>query len=206
MKEGVKLANYCGECAHLDLKNKERYTSKDRYYCDKRGRYCELTDSSCYNFLKDPSRLEDRGSYRPSGCYITTIVVDILGYEDNCEILNVLRNFRETYLKLRPEYLSLLIEYDRIGPVISESIQNYNHKLNLCLLIMKKYLLPCASLIKENNFEDAIKLYEKMIINLEDFFGIQDIYTKVDYDTIDINNIGKGRIRVLNKHSQLVNN
>ena len=38
------MEEYCGYCAWLDEKNKERYSSLDRYYCDKRGGYHELTE------------------------------------------------------------------------------------------------------------------------------------------------------------------
>ena len=52
------------------------------------------------------------------------IVVNVLGYEDNCELLETLRSFRDNYLKLNKEYIPMLMQYDNIGPIISNNLEN----------------------------------------------------------------------------------
>lgn len=194
MKGDKIMAEYCGECAHLDWNNKERYTSRDRYYCDRCGKYVELTESSCYRFIKDPSKTKEDGGYTPSGCYITTIVCSVLGYSDNCELLETLRSFRENVLKQNVNYIPILIEYDEIGPVISEKISSKEDSYKFCLELMKNYLIPCANLINNGNFEQAVSVYQNMVFYLNDYFGLEGI-TVDENKTYDLENLGKGRIR-----------
>lgn len=192
------MAEYCGECAHLDLNNKETYTSRDRYYCNECHRYRELTEKACYSFLRNPSQGKENGGYTPSGCYLSTIIVNVLGYSDNCNLLQILRNFREKVLKVVPEYLDLLFEYDTIGPIISEKIANYENRMDLCLSITNDYIIPYSTLISKGEYIEAISLYRKMLNALKSFFKIeadfqmpsQEEISKIDYETL-----GKGRIR-----------
>ena len=124
------MAEFCGDCIHLDWNNKERYTSIDRYYCDLKGKYVETKDYSCWSYSEDKNRTKGNdNSYTPSGCYITTIVCNILAYDDNCELLTILRDFRDNYLKTNHNYIPLLLEYDKIGPLISEEINKINTKM-----------------------------------------------------------------------------
>ncbi len=191
------MAEYCGQCAHLDLKNKESYTTRDRYYCDKCHRYQELTEKACYNFLRNPSQGKETGGYTPSGCYITTIVVNTLGYDDNCTLLNILRDFRDRVLKVSPEYISILMEYDIVGPMISERIQNHPCKMSLSMALMERYLIPCVDLIKNKMYKEAIATYTEMVEMLKTLFQLKDYQspTKVDISSLDYETLGKGRIR-----------
>jgi len=187
------MADHCGNCCHLDWNNKEKYSSRDKYWCKDKKRYVEPTDTSCDYFLKDRSKPND-GGYTPSGCYITTIIVDILGYEDNCEVLNVLRNFRDNVLKTNIKYLPLLFEYDIIGPIICEYIKSEKNNEQLCLGLLKHFLIPCVNLIKENKFEEAVEVYRNLVLHLRSNYEIilTDIIIPDDYS---IEDIGKGRIR-----------
>lgn len=186
------MEEYCGYCAWLDEKNKERYSSLDRYYCDKRGGYHELTEKGCYSFMKDPEKGKKEGGYQPSGCYITTIVCEILGYDDDCELLTILRNFRDTYLKNNIEYLPILLEYDAIGPIISDNIAKRRDAYRLCLNILSNFLIPCAKDIQNGQYATAIEIYKNMVLKLKEDFTIEGISINENYD---INTVGKGRFR-----------
>lgn len=189
------MADYCGECGHLDYNNKERYTSRDRYYCNYQHKYVELTDKGCYKFMKDPSKCKSSsGSYTPSGCFITTIVCGILGYEDNCELLCILRNFRDTTLKADPKYLELLLEYDSIGPRISAEIENEANNKVLCLGLLTYFLIPCANAIKEGNIEEAVAIYKNMVVQLHDDYNLPVIKVNTN-QPYDLETLGKARIR-----------
>ena len=118
------MVKSCGECLYLDWNNKEKWTSKDRYWCRERRRYVETTDRACNYAMEDKSKNSNTGYTRAGAdCYITTMVVDILGYDDNCELLQTLRSFRENYLRTHIEYLPLLVQYDVVGPLISKYIK-----------------------------------------------------------------------------------
>lgn len=187
------MADKCGKCLNIEWDNKEKWTSVDRYWCKEKRRYVEPTDSTCYAFLEDKSQSND-GGYQPSGCYITTIIVDILGYEDNCEVLNILRNFRDTTLKANIEYLPLLFEYDQVGPIICEYIKKEKNNYRFCLGLLKHFLIPCVQAIKEEKIEDAIAIYQNMVMYLNDEFNLPIIEIKTP-ESYDLETLGKGRTR-----------
>ena len=117
-----------------------------------------------------------------------------LGYEDNCELLTVLRNFRDTTLKSNPIYFPLLIEYDIIGPIISRYISKEKNNYNFALGLMNYFLLPCANLIKNGDINGAIEAYTNMVNQLRDEFEIPH-YSVNDNMQIELEILGKGRIR-----------
>lgn len=182
----------CAKCLNLEWDNKERYTSTDRYWCKEKRKYVEPTDSSCYYFLEDKSK-STNGGYQQSGCYITTIVVNILGYADDCELLTTLRNFRDNTLKLNPDYLPILFEYDRIGPIISEYLRQQNNQ-KFCLELVQNFLIPCTKLIQEEKVEEAVETYKNMVLFLKETFEIPELVTETTVN-IDLETLGKGRIR-----------
>ena len=191
------MSQVCSQCLNLDFTNKEKYCSKDRYWCKKRHEYREPGEIICpYDFIYNPNcNKAPKDGYTPSGCYITTIVCNVLGYSDDCELLTTLRNFRDNFLKLNINYLPLLLEYDIVGPKISEEIINIPDNYNFCLNLMKNFLLPCASYINNNNFDVAINTYQNMVLYLMKKFGITHPIITTIPDNYDLNNIGKGRIR-----------
>lgn len=187
------MADKCAKCLYVEWNNKESYTSKDRYWCKEKCRYIEPTDNACYAFLEDKSKKND-GGYQPSGCYITTIIVEILGYEDNCEVLNVLRNFRDTTLKTNVDYLPLLFEYDKVGPIICEYLRKEKNNYRFCLGLLQYFLIPCVKAIKEEKNEEAINIYQNMVMYLNDEFNLPSIEIKAP-ESYDLETLGKGRIR-----------
>ncbi len=191
------MANYeeiCGHCLWLDEKNKSRWA--DEYYCNKkyRGGYHCKTDRGCRDFELDKSKVSENNP----GCYITTMVCDVLGYGDNCELLTTLRNFRENYLKTKPEYLPLLLEYDQVGPIISENIRNFSNKIDLSIHAVQKYLYPCLIAINNEHYEDAVNIYQEMVYFLKELFNIPN-YTIEVPENINLETLGKGRVRTYNK-------
>lgn len=182
----------CCDCEHLNRNDtyKDWYTQKITYKCKEKCCYKKLDDHACSSFKE----LRTTGSYTPSGCYITTIICDILGYEDNCELLTILRNFRDNTLKKDPKYLALLLEYDKIGPMISQGIHNEKNNDRFCLGLMQYFLIPCANLIKEEKIDEAVDAYKNMVMYLNDEFELPTIVIDMN-EEYDLELIGKGRIR-----------
>jgi len=191
------MDNYCGDCELLGRKDSDTYknwmTGKITYKCHKSGKYKEYNDKACNDF----KGYKKTGNYKPSECYITTIVCEILGYEDHCELLNTLRDFRDNYLKKDlNNYLPILQEYDFIGPIISDCIRNMDDNKIFSLLIMSSYLIPCVNEIKNENYENAIRIYKEMVLLLVSNFEINlTIGENIPYNFEDL---GKGRIRTIN--------
>ncbi len=184
----AELDKICGTCLNIDLHNKSNWS--DTYYCNKkyRGGYHSLQERGCSDYVVNQSLQKDNSS-----CYITTIVCNILGYCDNCELLTSLRNFRENFLRINPKYHDLLIEYDLIGPQISEELLNLKNNKQYCLGLVKYFLIPCTEAIKSGRFDDAIAIYINMVNSLTEEFSVYFLPT---YDVCDETQIGKGRIRI----------
>lgn len=189
----------CCDCYHLDRNDtyKEWFSDKIQYKCKEKYCYKKLDDSACGSFKE----LRTTGSYTPSGCYITTIVCDVLGYPDNCELLCVLRNFRDKILKKDPKYVPLLLEYDSIGPKICECITSERMNDRLCLGLLKYFLVPCVVLIKKQKYDEAIEVYKNLVMHLNDNYDLGPINVN-NTQEYDIDVIGKGRTRINKKASE----
>lgn len=190
------MARICGECLYIDFKNKESYTSRERYYCNELKKYVEKTDRGCSYYYYDETKKEKpSGGFTPSGCSFSVIIRDVLGFADDCELLNLLRSFRENVLKQNTEqYLPILLEYDQISPKISQCIQKDEDKQRFCLEFSQNFLLPFVCAFKTNEIEDAVSIYKNMFNALKERFGFSN--TPIDLNaTYDFETLGKARIR-----------
>lgn len=190
------MQTFCCDCENLDRKNeyKDWFSGEIKYKCIACGDYKKLTDTACYSNFKELRK--DTGSYTPAGCFITTIVCNILGYDDNCELLVLFRNFRDTVLKTNPMYLPILVEYDIIGPLISMKIEKEKNHYGLALGLMNHFLLPCANAIKNENIDEAVEIYSNMVNYLRDEYELPLCNVNMLMNkNLDIETLGKGRIR-----------
>lgn len=189
------MAKICGECLYIDFKNKERYTSRERYYCNELKKYVEKTDRGCNYYHYDETKEEKKsGGYTPSGCFLSVIIRDILGHDDNCELLNLFRLFRENVLKKDKEYLPMLLEYDQISPLICKSLQQEENKYRFCLEFSQNFILPFVCAFKTNQIDNAILIYQNMFNALKAKFGFENIEVNLNAE-YDLETLGKARIR-----------
>lgn len=165
------MADYCGNCAHLDSNQKEYWG--DRYYCTKTCKYKETNDKACYSFVERPEK-----GYQPAGCFITTAVCEVLGYSDDCELLVTLRRFRENYLKKTKEGRKILQEYDQVGPIISDYIRQ--EPVINSIILTTKYIIPCVDLINKKRYIGAIIIYEEMVKTLKEQYNLTNYM--IDYN------------------------
>lgn len=182
------MADFCGECALLDMEDC-RYG--DRYYCVKKRDRFKTTSPACSDFVNKGKKKE---GYKRAGCYITTIVCTLLGYPDDCETLNLMRSFREDYLKMHNRYLPVLYEYDQIGPIISEKLQEEND-IRLAIFLLQGFILPCSIAYKSGRPKEALTIYQNMVNMLKNRYELTDIAIDLSVDT-PLEVLGKGRIRV----------
>lgn len=98
------MSKFCGECTYLDLSTGDIY---GKFYCDKKNERHLASDVECNRFCKAYSRYNStiQNTYRYSkehsnsgGCYLTTILCNILGMPDNNIYLKTIRNFRNNIL------------------------------------------------------------------------------------------------------------
>ena len=179
----------CAECTYFDWKNKKT-SSRDYRWCKEMHTYKEPTDSSCRYFIKREKA--------ETGCFITTVVVDVLGYSDDCWILNTLRKFRKNIMQKDYRYADLLLSYDAIGPQIAESLNNMPEKEQISLLVCQYYLIPICKLINDENYTSAVNLYVGMVRFLQNQLYVEDDVNNYTYDdSVLPEEKGHGRARVI---------
>ena len=165
----------CKDCVSMDLNDRSPYDS-NQAWCSERREYINPNSRACSNrFINDDYK--NPPSLDPP-CYLTTIVCEILGYSDDCKILNTLRIFREEILKKDIKYHDLLCEYDIVGPVIAQSIRACIKPEVLANFLLITYIYPTVECIENKKYELAVNIYKYMVEELKKLIGI----SKIDYD------------------------
>lgn len=189
----------CGSCTYLDLNYGGDCNGK--YYCNKKWERHLATDIACSNYTKAYSRssssynnaIDYSKSKQQSNCYITTLLCDILKLSDTNYYINILRNFRNNYLRYNIEYNHLLVEYDIVGPIICRNLIFDKQKNIIAAKLFYNYISPVVSLIEDNMFVDAIVRYSMMVSKLKEIYGINTKVTRKDIEECDITLSGHGK-------------
>lgn len=190
---------YCAACTYM---SDDLYYGK--YYCSIKGDYRCACDSKCYNFCEAYGRsnyarenmYQNSQSSMSSGCYLTTIMCQILNYPDNNYYLNTLRKFRDINMQTNPNYIPLLLSYDIYGPIIAKNLSNDKHKKEIATLYFNEFITKAVSAIEENKEQQAIDIYVAMTNSLANHYNINTniiIPTKCELDTYDIKTLGHGK-------------
>ena len=150
----------CGNCTSYD--NGEEY-------CEYYKIYCKPTETC--------SHQENKREYGDdSSCYITTVVCNILGYSDDCEVLQNLRSFRNNVMQKDEKYKSLLFEYDTIGPKIANELSiNFRDASDKEMIegLYENSIKVVSTLIVDKKYDEAVAKYVRMTNILAEFFGIK---------------------------------
>ena len=181
---------YPWECIDCD-EYYEDLVKNGTFYCNKMRRYVSPKESSCNTYFKKRDRNRPLRLNKSSNCYITTAVVTILGYEDNCEKLETLRNFRDNYMKKHEEYLPLLEDYNIVGPLISERLEQDEKRLKIALTV-NNFIDAAIDAINDKEYIAAIHNYENMT------YYLMDLY-EIDFDLLSNNQKGRQRKREINQ-------
>lgn len=150
----------CADCVYMNLK---KTNSDGECYCGERQCYYPPSDPTCWSFKERESG---------GGCYLTTLVVNTLGYDDNCDFLKTLRSFRDNVMRKNPKYQDLLMEYDSLGPKLVKCIEAEadEQKLFLAELMKNKYIIPVCESLKHENNDKAVTEYKAMVLYLKKYY------------------------------------
>lgn len=174
---------YCRECEKMNLNDRNRY-DKEEAWCTERRQYYNINDKACSTYFK----YDEARCGTSSNCYITTIVCNVLGYSDKDFSLQILRNFRNNYLKNQESFIPILYEYDTVGPIISQYIKNEKNSKKIAMFLWDNYLLPTVEKIKQSKAEDAISKYIEMVQLLKKIYCVEQKPEIMDGETVT----GKG--------------
>ena len=188
----------CGSCYWLRSMSSDSYlynqSCSDRGHCIERG-ICPYPDETTCSDYKNRetysnSNYSASSQNTSSGCYITTIVCELVGFSDNCKILETLRAFRNK-MQQDPKYREILFEYDTVGPQIAKNLKE-NKEFDLANGMLDAYIFPTVYLLREGKEEEAVKKYVTMTKALEDYYGIRpEEFAPMNYDQ---KNGGHGKV------------
>lgn len=155
---------------------------KIRHYRDSNDWYLELNKiikkeekrKDSYNSSKSYNRKIDVEDYHDSWCFISTATCIALKKTSNCDELNLLRRFRDTYLKcFDKDGLKLINEYYRIAPTIVNHIDEEELSNQIYINLYQHYISKCCFYIKNYRFNDAKALYIEMVASLCEIYNIR---------------------------------
>ena len=161
----MEYETQCGGCIYYDFQG-DNYKGHCSYY----GSYYYPGDSCSHQKPRESSS---------SSCYITTIVCNLMGKDDNCDVLNTLRSFRGSFLQKDEKYAKILYEYDTVGPIIASNLNEQFSKMDRNnkefdkVEYLYNYLGAVANLIKNKEYDFAVSKYEELTLSLKDYYGIK---------------------------------
>lgn len=109
----------------------------------------------------------DSGFHRKL-CYITTAVCECLGKGEDCYELNLLKEYRDTYLERTEEGHALVEAYYDIAPTIVKRIDRRADRRAVYERLYGDYLLPCIRSIEKQDYETCQKQYQEMVLGLKE--------------------------------------
>ena len=109
----------------------------------------------------------EKGFHR-KWCYITTAACHVRGMKDDCDELNLLRNYRDTYMAAQNGGEDLILEYYDIAPSIVKHINMRPDADRIYDRIWKDYISPCIGLIREGKMEECLALYSQMVLDMKE--------------------------------------
>lgn len=188
MSDPIYSACVCRECECMDLSDTNSY---DEAYCTEYRKYYNPNDRACSKHFK----YNNQRNPRSDNCYITTVIDYTMGGET--DYLKILRDFRDNFMKKDNDLLSILYEYDVIGPVLAHNLSNDSQKKFMCNQLLSNYILPIVDLIKNDQKYQAVIKYTEMINSLKTIYKTTsvDLDYKVNKDTIT----GKGYLLIEKK-------
>ena len=175
------------------------------YWCDKKN--CEVDEDTYYKYCRDynfrscPIYKKDTSS---SGCYISTIVCNILKRSDDDKVLNNLRGFRDNVLQKNEEYFEILKCYDTMGPVLAQALFNDKERDIVAKNLYDNILTLISHQIETKDYDKAVCNYKTMTIFLISYYGLGESYLEIrdnDYgypsNSFDPTTAGHGKRRTL---------
>lgn len=121
--------------------------------------------------LKESSFEEILGGFKKGFCYITTAVCAAKNLPDDCEELEILRNYRDTYLMTTVEGEALVHQYYEWAPALIQGIESSGTSEKVYEAIYKETILLCIEMIQKGEWEACKQVYKTMVESMMLRFG-----------------------------------
>ncbi len=117
-------------------------------------------------YMKSDNKKKSSGSGNSSGCYLTTACVVSRGLPDDCEELQTLRAFRDSYLAVLPNGQAEIEQYYQMAPGIVATIDKQNNREEIWNQVYTDLVEPCVHMIHAQENEPAHQLYKAYSLEL----------------------------------------
>lgn len=105
------------------------------------------------------------------GCFITTATCEVMGLADDCDELQTLREFRDSWLKENhPEDIT---QYYEEAPGIVERIKKIEESEDLFIYLYHAFIYPAVEKIKAEDFQGAYITYKQLFNVAKAFAGAE---------------------------------
>ena len=111
---------------------------------------------------KNGNRTTKKPSSSGSWCFISTVICEYFGKEDDCEELTILRDFRDNWLRNQSNGEELIKKYYETAPIVVKALKESENYSNYCEKLWGKYLQPCLSFIENKEYELCKNHYIEM--------------------------------------------
>ena len=109
---------------------------------------------------------EIKDGFKTKYCYITTAVCTSLGKGDDCEELNILRDYRDGYLMSLENGEQMIDSYYDKAPTIVKAIDQRADRESIYKEIYQSYIMPCLAMIGRGDETGCLEHYKKMVGDL----------------------------------------
>ena len=176
-----------GLCIYCENINYYKRRSETEAYCPVRRQYYEVDSIGCFEYENShmsamACRTENERGIQNwkqktgnNDCFVTTVVCKILKKEDQCLELETLRYLRDHYMLKEKRYLKPLLEYYKVGPMISNCLLEEKNVQEKASLLYFLFIEPAVSFILQGHYEEASNLYMEMITHLKKLYHLEDI-------------------------------
>ena len=87
--------------------------------------------------------------------------------------MNILREYRDTYLRSTEDGERIVDAYYDIAPSIVKRINKQSNRDEIYREIYAQYLSPCIRLLEEDKKEECKEIYSDMVLGLEATYLLQ---------------------------------
>ncbi|MCL0034090.1 hypothetical protein M1O20_03125 [Dehalococcoidia bacterium] len=100
------------------------------------------------------------------GCVITSACIEAKGLPDDCSELNIVRAFRDSYIKSLPKGNELLHEYYEVAPQIVSGINRAANPKEIYSNLYEQ-LLSTIEMIEQGKEDEVLKHYFRILNELK---------------------------------------
>ena len=144
---------------------REHYEEEGDTFLDALGDVIKtVVPSSEEEKARDAGRGDARRDSSP--CFISTACVEARGLPDNCLELQVLRNFRDTFVRGLPEGAVVIGEYYREAPLIIRGINVKRGNKGVYVGLFDRVVKRSVELISQGRHREAFENYKAIVREL----------------------------------------